>query len=181
MNFIVEKDINKDNILALDTASHKTGYAIYKDGKLLETGVWLLKQTTRFADLYEHITKTVEAHDINVILAEDVFKDDSKTNAFEVLCECRGVVELCTQQLKLHETRFLSPMRVKQEIWGYNPKRYKSHREITRSRQKLLMIKYLSDMGYIDQDNTNDDEADAIGLLIAFFKIWGYKLPAPKC
>lgn len=33
-----------DNILALDTASRKTGYAIYKGGKLIESGVWKLSQ-----------------------------------------------------------------------------------------------------------------------------------------
>ena len=170
----------KDNILALDTASRKTGYAIYKDGKILDSGVWVLKPNENFLDLYRHIRNAVKTYDINVILAEDVFKVENKTNAYEVLCECRGIVQLCAQQLKLQETRFISPLRVKQMIWDYNPKAKKTHRNFTRTQQKNIMIRFIKNMGYMSQDNTSDDEADAIGLLIAFFKIWGYALPVRK-
>lgn len=176
----IELTTCKLNILALDTASHKTGYAIYKDGKILDSGVWVLKRDENFLDLYRHIKRTINAYDINVILAEDIFKAEDKTNAYEVLCECRGIIQLCTQQYKLQETRFLSPLRVKQLIWGYNPKAKKTHRNITRTEQKNIMIRCMQNMGYIAQDNTKDDEADAIGLLIAFFKLRNYTPPKPK-
>lgn len=50
---------------------------------------------------------------------------------------------------------------------------------MTRSQQKDLMIRAISNLGYME-NNDNDDEADAIGLLIAYFKIWKYTLPVPR-
>ena len=167
----------EENILSLDTASRNTGYAIYKDGKLLDTGVWRLKGKTKYWDLYKHITETITKYGISLILAEDIYKDKSKAYAYDILCECRGIVELCAQQMGLQETKFISAMRVKNTIWGYNPKRYQLHRDFTRSKQKGIMIDAIAKLGYMSPNNTNDDEADAIALLIAYFKIWHYKLP----
>lgn len=161
-------------ILSLDTASRKTGYAIYENGKIVKSGTWILKPNVRFADLYNHIVEAINKHNVTKIIAEDIFKDDSKPNAYEVLAECRGVVE-CVSQLYKLPISFIRPIAIKQHMYGIQ---YKS--EKSKNANKELMIKRIKKLGYSLEKENADDEADAIGLLITYLDNHNYIIKHPK-
>lgn len=162
-------------ILALDTASHKTGYAIYIDGKITESDTWTLKSTNHLSDLHKRISGAITKHRITMILAEDIFKSDDprKISAYKALSECRGVVMLVAQDKDI-PFKTLTPLEAKQIMWGY-----KRGQEIPREEQKARMIRRIEKLGYILNEDRNgkkdDDQADAIGLLISYLR--KYRLP----
>lgn len=153
-------------ILALDTASRKTGYALYRGGKIYNSGTLRMKEVTRFADLYQQITQLVIDHKITYIIAEDIFKDTDprKKSAYQVLCECRGIVELIAQQHKI-PYNFIPPMRIKNYLIptiGY--------RKRTHSEYKDMIIRAVLVRGYVLEKDNADDEADAIAMLIYYIE-----------
>jgi Holliday junction resolvasome RuvABC endonuclease subunit len=154
-------------ILALDVASSKTGYAIYVNGKIEDSGTWRLKEWPRYADLYEKIDSAIREYRIEEIVAEDIFYDgDPATkHLFQVLAECRGVLRCAAQQHNLSVT-FISPVRIKQHIWDMKYKK----KPLSRTEQKKRMVAAVKDMGYSLKGDKAYDEADAIGLLIAYIE-----------
>ncbi len=155
-------------ILALDTASKKTGYALYRSGKIYKSGTLRMKEATRFADLYKQITQIVRDHKVTYIMAEDIYKDEdpSKKSAYQVLCECRGIVECIAQQHKI-AYNFVEPMRVKKHLissmkLGYRKREHSEH--------KTMMIRAVQNRGYVLERDNADDEADAIGILIYYIE-----------
>lgn len=159
------------NILSLDTASRKTGYAIYNNGAIIAHGTWKLKQSTKFSDLYKFITSTIKKYNITHIIAEDVYQDSDirKKVAYQVLCECRGIVELIGEQNAI-PVKFIDAIRVKSHIWRYNS--YNSyHKTLSRDEHKQRMIDCIQNRyGYQLESPKADDEADAIGLLITYLE-----------
>lgn len=167
----------KGTLLALDTASRKTGYAIFRNGEVIKSGTWKLKEKSRFADLLQNIEKTVSKYHITQIVAEDIFKskEPQKTRAYQVLCECRGIVECVAQNYELPCT-FISPIEVKKHIWGM---RYKA--AFTREQQKRAMIKAITERyGYTLASSDADDEADAIGILVTFLDNKSCRITHPR-
>ncbi|MDR0976512.1 MAG: hypothetical protein LBL78_01970 [Prevotellaceae bacterium] len=163
-------------ILALDTASAKTGYAVYKDGYIIDSGTWTLKRSIRFADLARQINLTIKEYGVTQIVAENVFKDKDaqKSSAFKILLKCQGVVECVAQSHKLEETVFIQAVAVKQYMWHYN-----TYSNLTRDQQKARMIKCVQHLGYELEHDKADDEADAIGLLITYIDTKGYTIHHP--
>jgi Holliday junction resolvasome RuvABC endonuclease subunit len=155
---------SKKTVLALDTASRYTGYAIWRNGSIEKSGTWKLNRNECMFDLYDRITKTIEEYGITLIVAEDIFqdKDVRKYRAFGVLSECRGVVKCAAQEYRL-TVEFISPIKVKQHIWGMW-----RGRNLTRDEQKDRMIRVITRRGYKLESDNADDEADAIGLLLTY-------------
>lgn len=171
--------INKKNyegaLLALDTASRKTGYAVFKGGKIIASGTWVIKQKDYHKQLCRNISTSVERWGITQIVAEDIFKDSDqrKSHAYEVLCECKGVVKLCAQ-LACIGVFFIQPIEVKQQVYGY-----KRRFNYTRAQHKKAMINAVKRLGYKLQSDEADDEADAIGLIIAYLgRVYAITHPA---
>ena len=74
------------NILSLDTASHSTGYAIYKDGTIAESGAIKLRGNgntdtertqNRLEQLYVKVCNLISKHKITQLVAEDIFNDSN--------------------------------------------------------------------------------------------------------
>ena len=61
-------------LLALDTASRRTGYAIFQNGEVIKSGTWKLKEKSRFADLLQNIAQTLSTYHSTHIVPEDIFK-----------------------------------------------------------------------------------------------------------
>jgi crossover junction endodeoxyribonuclease RuvC len=181
-------------ILALDTSSSKTGYAIYKDGKIIEHGSIRLighgdsdteKIQNRLAKLYTKIGELISKHNITQIVAEDIFRDSDprKQKAFDVLAQCRGIVIASNTQNELPPVFFINPLKVKHDIWGYSSS-IRSHRIMTRQEQKERMCKAVEHLGYklkIDRkSNKDNDQADAIGILITYLNAHDFQVTHPK-
>lgn len=171
-------------ILALDTASRKTGYAIYIEGKIIESGTWILSTDKPLSDLEKRISGAISKHRITKILAEDIFKSDDpkKKSAYEVLGKCRGIVEYVSQKKDIPFTT-LDPIRAKSQMWGYSPYK-KIHQDLTRDQHKERMIRATEKLGYTLNENRNgkkdDDQADAIGLLIGYLRVFGLPIEHPN-
>ncbi len=171
-----EKTIYSGTILALDTASRATGYAIYQGGVIIKSGVWKLKPQRNLVELYKYITEAISRNNVSQVIAEDIYKNPDKRNAYERLSECRGIVTLCNQTAQLPEIAFIESSRVCNELWGYNP--YKTYyRQMSRAEKKEHTIKYLINRGYLSDSETSDDRADAIALLLAWLQIHRYQAP----
>lgn len=179
------------NILALDTASYATGYAIYKDGTITESGTIKLKgrgesdqekTQGRLTQLFLKVNALIEKHNINQLVAEDIFKDSDprKQSAWEVLGACRGIIIACDALHQLPPIKFINPCIVKREIWGYTY----SRKNLTREEQKERMCRAVERLGYqlkTDRNgNKDNDQADAIGILITYLKTHNIPVRHPK-
>lgn len=176
----MKKDIYLGVILALDTASKVTGWAVCKNDVLINSGAWKLKQGKEFADLLNKINAVIKKYNVTKIVAEDIFKDIDvkKQHAFEVLAECRGIV-LCSSQLNNLPIAFISPIAVKTHVLGIRYKKMnQAEKQEARKRQKLAMINHVQKLGY-KLNSSTDDEADAIGVWVAYLESSGYVITHP--
>jgi Holliday junction resolvasome RuvABC endonuclease subunit len=160
-------------ILALDVASRKTGYAIYRSGQPIKSGTWVFSFDKRFWELYSRLKRAIEKYHVTQIVAEDIFKskDPKKASAFQVLAGCRGVME-CAAQLYDLPVRFINPLIVK-SVMGIR-------REIKGKEIKKRMIIEVEALGYQLEKPDADDEADAIGVLLTYLKEKGLQITHPK-
>ena len=165
-------------ILALDTASKKTGYAIYKNGKIFKSGTWRLKKDKEFSTLFDNLKITVEKYGITLIVAEGIYQDKNKKDAYEKLCMCKGVINVITEHYDIPLTTNFNPIRIKQHIWNYNPYS-ETHKKLTRTEHKERMINAVTRLGYNLETDEADDEADAIGLLITYVDSYRYEINHP--
>lgn len=166
---------NKVVVLALDLASKKTGYAVYKDQHIVKSGTWKFKQESYHSDLYKKVTAMIKKFSVTELVSEDIFMDShyTKVRAYPILAECKGIINLISELLNI-PISFYRPIMIKQHIWG------RSH-DSTREKEKRAMIMAITkDYGYTLENLNADDEADAIGLLITFLDNMDYKIEHPN-
>ena len=161
-------------IIALDTASRITGYAIYKEGKIIVHGAWKIDQSKPFSDLEGKIASAIKKYNVTHMVAENIYKsqDTRLQSAFDKLSKCHGVLHLISEKTAIPLT-LIDPWRAKREMWGYTTAR-PSHRTMSREEQKARMIRAVERLGYIlstDRNgNKSNDQADAIGILITYLR-----------
>lgn len=160
----------KDNaILALDAASKLCGYAVYKDGKVIDYGTWNLQEHQRgvkptpFANLQAKLIEVISKYNISRVVMEDVFvpKNENRYMSYtasEVLFEVRGVVRLVCEICKI-------PYPDVYKSWNIKSFMYHIPREYTRQTLKTFMCKTVERLGYILPEKGADDTADALGVL----------------
>lgn len=100
-------------ILALDQSSKVTGYAIFTDGKLVQSGIINLTNSDlgiRLMQLREQITTFITDWQVDYVVYEDIQLQDIQGNkelgikTFKVLAEVLGNVEELLTELKIpHE------------------------------------------------------------------------------
>lgn len=174
----------KEIILSLDTASRKTGYAIYKNGKITNHGFWGIDQLRPYADLEKRILKAISQYKVTAIVAEDIYKDKDlrKQSAFDVLSKCQGVLRLISEREEI-PLNLLDGRIAKREMWGYTTAR-PDHKFMVREEQKKRMVNRVQFLGYQlhteKNGKINDDEADAIGILITHCKLKNIPISYPK-
>jgi Holliday junction resolvasome RuvABC endonuclease subunit len=148
-------------ILSLDAATH-TGYAIYKDGTIIKSGTWRFKDKTRTGELMEKMEAIISEYGITQIVAEDIYLNPQKPNAFKALSPLQGVITGEAYMYNI-EPCFIEPNKAKYCLWNkfrygtYDPKE-----------EKAQMIKAVNGLGYTLERPEADDEADAIGILLTY-------------
>jgi Holliday junction resolvasome RuvABC endonuclease subunit len=169
--------INEYNgiVLALDLASKKTGYAIYKDRKIVKSGTWKFKPESYHRELYKKVRGIVKEFSVTELVSEDIFMDShyTKVRAYPILAECKGIINLISELLNI-PISFYRPIMVKQHIWG------RSHNSTREQEKRAMIIAITKNYGYTLESLSADDEADAIGLLITFLDYNGYPIEHPK-
>ena len=173
-------------ILSLDTASKITGYAIYRNGKITDSGAWKIDQCKPFSDLEEKITYALNKYNVTHIVAEDIYKsqDTRLQSAFDKLSKCHGVLNLISEKTDIPLT-LIDPRKAKRDMWGYTTAR-PSYRTMPREEQKTRMIRAVERLGYKLETDRNgkpsNDQADAIGILITYLNRRNIPImhPVPK-
>lgn len=97
------------NILALDQSSRITGYAIFKDGELIDSGTFVTSDDfipNRLVQIRNKINEIINTYNIDKILLEDIQMQNQVNNVatYKILAEVLGVLEeLCAERNISHE------------------------------------------------------------------------------
>lgn len=150
------------NLLALDQASHTTGYAIFKDNKIIKVSHFTCSSSDlgeRLFQLRQNIQNLIEEYDIDEVIFEDIQLQDVNGSkevgikTFKMLAEVFGVVYELVTELKIKNITVL-------------PIKWKSHFKIAgkgRAQEKKMSQAFALNNYSL---KCTEDEADAfcIGL-----------------
>lgn len=172
-NIIPSKPKDARRVLALDQASHTTGYAIFDDGALVKYGIFKCpagEEVERFASVREWLISIIQNYHIDYVGIEGIQYQDESTGqkmgvpVFQTLARLQGVIMLTCYEQK-----------IKFDICPTNTWRHaigvKGRSRTDRKRSMQLIVKDTYDI------TVSDDEADAIGIGLYFTRRVG---PAPK-
>lgn len=102
------------NLLALDQASVTSGYAVFKDGNLVDYGKFTFNDDViaeRLVKIRAKVIELIEKHSIDEVAFEDIQMQGNVTNnvqTFKVLSEVFGVVSEVLQEKKMKYTVVMS-------------------------------------------------------------------------
>ena len=102
------------NLLALDQASVTSGYAVFKNGDLVDYGKFTFNDDViaeRLVKIRAKVIELIEEHDIDEVAFEDIQMQGNVTNnvqTFKVLSEVFGVVSEVLQEKKMKYTVVMS-------------------------------------------------------------------------
>ena len=102
------------NLLAIDQASVTSGYAIFKDGKLVDYGKFTFNDDViaeRLVKIRAKVLELIAEHDIDEVAFEDIQMQGNVANnvqTFKVLSEVFGVISETLQEKKMKYTVVMS-------------------------------------------------------------------------
>lgn len=144
-------------ILSLDTAN-KCGWAIWRNGSIVNSGVWNFTSKTigrKLTKFSSQLTEIIVSWKVTDIVAEDIYLDTSRPKAFWRLGEMRGVLLAVAEQHNI-AVNFIEPSQ---------HKRYLCHSSYA---TKSDTQNALQRLGY--GEIFSNDEADAIAILLTYIK-----------
>lgn len=110
-------------ILALDQASRTSGYAIFEDNQLIDSGTFTLIQDDvgeRLVELRDTIIKFIDNNQIELVLFEDIQLQagNAGVTTYKVLAEVFGVIqelltERCIEYQIIHSQTWKSVLNIK--------------------------------------------------------------------
>lgn len=98
------------NLLAIDQASVTSGYAVFKDGKLVDYGKFTFNDDViaeRLVKIRTKVQELIKEYDIDEVAFEDIQMQGNVANnvqTFKVLSEVFGVVSETLQEMKMKYT-----------------------------------------------------------------------------
>lgn len=98
------------NLLAIDQASVTSGYAVFKDGKLVDYGKFTFNDDViaeRLVKIRAKVLELIKEYDIDEVAFEDIQMQGNVANnvqTFKVLSEVFGVVSETLQEMKMKYT-----------------------------------------------------------------------------
>ena len=144
-------------LLALDQASHITGYSIFEDETPIKINHFNAKGTDfadRLVSIKQQVDTLIKEYDIDTVAIEDIQLQQNKVQnvkTFKMLAEVLGVLEEYLQETKM--SYYVIP-----------PIQWKATLKIAglgRTAEKAAAQKYVKDMyGLI----CTEDEADSVGI-----------------
>lgn len=150
-----KKKKSEYRVLALDQATHHTGYAVFNNKDLIDYGVFEAKGTNeieRCAQVKQWMISMIETYEIDFVGIEQIQLDVQKSApTFEALAHLQGILMLTCYEEKIPcKAAHVSTWRAHCGVRG------KTRPDVKRSCQ-LLVKKWFGIM-------PTDDEADAIGI-----------------
>ena len=152
---IIEKNKKENRVLALDQATHNTGWAIFDGDQLIKYGIFETsteKEIERFHQVKEWLISMIENWKPDIIGIEGIqYQKNFGVTTFQTLARLQGILmELCFE------------MKVPFEICPTNT--WRAHCGVkgqSRSDKKASMQRLIKDWFDI---SLSDDAADAIGI-----------------
>lgn len=154
------------NILALDCSTKRSGYAFFKSDQI-QYGAITSASTypeRRIGIMRDEIIKLIKENNIDTIVMEEVRPDGLNLRTGKLLTWLQGCIKVAIFEYdKNIKIDFIGPSswRSKLGIQGYR---------IKRKEQKKKDIEYANKKYNLDLNSTQDDEADAIGILSAYIQ-----------
>ncbi len=102
------------NLLAIDQASVTSGYAVFKDGNLVDYGKFTFNDDViaeRLVKIRAKVLELIAEHDIDEVAFEDIQMQGNVANnvqTFKVLSEVFGVISEVLQEKKMKYTVVMS-------------------------------------------------------------------------
>ena len=152
---ILKKKKNTKRILALDQASHVTGYALFENKQLIKWGIFETKTNTedaRVNEVKEWLLSKIKDWEIDYIGLEGIqYQESFGVTTFQTLARLQGVlINLCFE------------LGVRYKVCPTNTWRHhcnvKGRSRIDKKRSMQMLIKQWFDI------SVSDDIADAIGI-----------------
>ena len=152
---INKKKPHEYRILALDQATHITGYSVYSNRKLLDSGVFEAKakdEITRCMLVRQWLISMIQQYEVDMVGLEQIQLDIPKSPlTFEVLAHLQGILMLtCLEQNIPYKCVHVSVWRSHCGVKGKS-------REVQKSNMQAIVQKWY---GF----KPSNDEADAIGI-----------------
>ena len=152
-------------ILGLDQASSKSGYSIWINGRLVDSGVLDHHKNkdseSRFKEMYQDICSKINAEQPNIVVLEDTQLQTGNASTYKMLCQLQGtIIGMC--YMSNIKFKIMSPSQWR-KILGFSigPK-------VTRSELKAQSVEYVKREFGIE---CTDEESDAICIGAACHKI----------
>lgn len=149
-------------ILSLDQSTKITGYAIFENENLIQSGIIKVKDTNEIARLSEMKKKIIDlinSYKPNLIVIEDIqLQSEFGVTTYKALAHLQGIIlEYCF-------SNHINYKIISSAIWRAHCKiRGKNRQDKKKEMQQLIKNKY--------NINVSDDEADAIGIGLATIEI----------
>ena len=152
-------------VVVFDQASSKSGYSIWLDGKLVDSGVLDHHKNkdseARFKEMYQDICAKINAESPDVVILEDTQLQSGNAATYKMLCQLQGtIIGMCY----MSNIRFkIMPPSQWRKLLGFSigPK-------VTRPELKAQSVAYVKREYGIE---CTDDESDAVCIGAAFHKI----------
>ncbi len=144
-------------ILAIDPGVEKTGFAIFKEGKYIKSGlIKTLKSLPleiRIEQIYLNLKKIIENYKPQRIILEQLFFFKNQKTVISV-SQSQGAILLLASQNSI-KIEFLTPLQIKQTITGYGRADKKAILKMLRLTTGIHKLK-------------DDNEADAVACGLAY-------------
>lgn len=149
-------------ILSIDSGIEKTGYAIFKNKKYVESALIKTSKNNstekRLEEIYQNLKSIIKKYQPDKLVLERLFFFKNQKTAM-LVSQAQGICLLLAAQNRI-SVEFLTPLQIKQTITGYGQADKKAV-------QKMIKL----EMGI---DIKQDDEADAVACGLAFCLIGSY-------
>ena len=143
-------------ILSIDSGIEKTGYAVFKNKKYVNSALIKTSKNNsteiRLEEIYSQLKKVFEKFKPDMLVVEQLFFFKNQKTFIRV-AQAQGIALLLAAQNNIN-VKFLTPLQVKQTVTGYGQADKKSI-------QKMIRLE-------LQIDIKQDDEADAIACGLAY-------------
>ena len=154
-DIIVNKKKNTERILALDQATHVTGYSIFDGNELVKFGIFTTKtnsEESRFNEVKMWFLSMIENWKPDYIAIEGIqYQQNSGVTTFQTLARLQGILIQTCYELKLPLE--ICPTNTWRAFCGV-----KGRSRVDKKKSMQLIIKDKFDI------SVSDDEADAVGI-----------------
>lgn len=154
-------------ILALDLSTKRSGWAFKIDNQAIQYGAISSSSTSvekRITIMRDEIIKIIQNNNIEEVIIEEVRPDGTNNHTGKVLTWLQGCIAVAIYEYNKNiKINFIGPSswRSVLGIQGYR---------IKREQQKIKDIEYAKAATQAELTLTQDDEADAICILLAYLK-----------